>query len=66
MKREITPHRGGVTEKVNARLTPDDLLKLRYVLDGEESFSEWLRKHIREDYDKLTPDQLEDIGKYLS
>jgi hypothetical protein len=46
-KRTITPHKGGRTERINARIRPDVKQRLRVILNKRGiSFGDWLELQI--------------------
>jgi hypothetical protein len=49
-KRTITPHKGGRTERIAARITPADLERLNQILAKRGiGFADWLEKKIKQE-----------------
>jgi hypothetical protein len=49
-KRKIEPHKGGRTERIEARITAQAKGELKQILARtSESFADWLERKIRED-----------------
>jgi|GEM_PF-4916813 len=49
-KHKITPHKGGRTDRLSARISPDEKKRIQARLEASgEGLADWIMRHVRDE-----------------